>query len=117
MAYPPGIYVAEDGRAHVPIAGTGGATFPASGTWRVGDIAQDTTGALWSCTVAGTPGTWVAVGGGGSAASEAAAGIVELATAAETATGTDNTRAVHPAGAAATYPTFDEAIFESQVFS
>lgn len=69
MTYPAGIYVAEDGRAHVPIAGTGGATSPASGTWRVGDIAQDTTGALWSCTVAGTPGTWVAVGGGGTATS------------------------------------------------
>ena len=33
-----------------------------------------------------------------SAATEAAAGIVELATLAETATGTDATRAVHPAG-------------------
>lgn len=33
-----------------------------------------------------------------SAASETVAGIVELATAAETTTGTDNTRAVHPAG-------------------
>jgi hypothetical protein len=31
-------------------------------------------------------------------ATETAQGIVELATAAETATGTDNTRAVHPAG-------------------
>jgi len=36
-------------------------------------------------------------------ASETAAGKVELATAAETLTGTDNTRAVHPAGAKATY--------------
>ncbi len=32
------------------------------------------------------------------AATETAAGIVELATAAETTTGTDATRAVHPAG-------------------
>lgn len=32
------------------------------------------------------------------AASETAAGVVELATAAETTTGTDTTRAVHPAG-------------------
>jgi hypothetical protein len=32
------------------------------------------------------------------AASETVAGVVELATAAETTTGTDNTRAVHPAG-------------------
>jgi hypothetical protein len=31
-------------------------------------------------------------------ATEAVKGIVELATAAETTTGTDNTRAVHPAG-------------------
>jgi len=36
-------------------------------------------------------------------ASEAQAGIVELATQAETATGTDNTRAIHPAGAKAVY--------------
>lgn len=35
---------------------------------------------------------------GGTPATETAAGIVELATAAETTTGTDNTRAVHPAG-------------------
>lgn len=58
-------------------------------------------------------------GGGGSSApaSTSAAGVVELATTAETQTGTDTTRAVTPAGAAGTYPTFDEAIFESQVFS
>jgi len=35
---------------------------------------------------------------GAAAASESVAGIVELATAAETITGTDNTRATHPAG-------------------
>lgn len=38
-----------------------------------------------------------------SAASETATGVVELATAAETSTGTDNTRAAHPAGIASTY--------------
>lgn len=38
-----------------------------------------------------------------SASSETVAGKVELATAAETATGTDTTRAIHPAGAKATY--------------
>lgn len=37
------------------------------------------------------------------AGSESAAGKLELATAAETETGTDDTRAVHPAGAAATF--------------
>lgn len=47
--------------------------------------------------------TAVAAGGGSSnvpAATETVAGIVELATAAETASGSDNTRAVHPAGLA-----------------
>lgn len=42
-----------------------------------------------------------------SAASDTAAGKVELATSAETATGTDATRAVTPAGAAATYQPLD----------
>lgn len=41
--------------------------------------------------------TW-AIPGGAADASETVKGIVELATAAETTTGTDNTRAVHPAG-------------------
>jgi hypothetical protein len=43
---------------------------------------------------------WELVGNSGSLpiATEAIKGIVELATAAETTTGTDNTRAVHPAG-------------------
>src|SRR5205823_5984502 len=45
-----------------------------------------------------------------SAASETASGVVELATAAETATGTDNVRAVHPAGAAATYAPLARAL-------
>jgi len=45
-----------------------------------------------------------AVGGGStSAATESAAGIVELATVAEVQTGTDTERCVTPAGASATY--------------
>lgn len=36
---------------------------PASGTFAVGDVIVDQTGKLFVCTVAGTPGTWVAVGG------------------------------------------------------
>jgi trimeric autotransporter adhesin len=32
---------------------------PASGTFAVGDAANDQTGVVWICTVAGTPGTWV----------------------------------------------------------
>lgn len=38
-------------------ATAGGA--PTSGTFNLGDIVVDQLGALWLCTVAGTPGTWV----------------------------------------------------------
>jgi hypothetical protein len=41
---------------------------PASGTFAVGDFSIDQTGAVYVCTVAGTPGTWVAVSGGSSGA-------------------------------------------------
>lgn len=43
-------------------AGFTGATAPTEGTWRVGDLVFDSTGANvgWQCTVAGTPGTWTA---------------------------------------------------------
>lgn len=44
---------------------------------------------------------WTAFGASAGAASESTAGIVELATTAETNTGSDNTRAVTPAGLAA----------------
>lgn len=36
---------------------------PASGTFAVGDFSIDQTGALYVCTVAGSPGTWSQVGG------------------------------------------------------
>ena len=36
---------------------------PASGTFAVGDFIIDQTGFVYVCTVAGTPGTWVKVGG------------------------------------------------------
>lgn len=109
MANPPGFFVDGTGRAHVPFS-TGTASTPTTGDWVVGNVCSTNAGTLYVCTVAGTGvgATWTAVGGG-SAASESAAGIVELATAAETATGTDNTRAVHPAGAAATYATITNA--------
>jgi uncharacterized protein with putative carbohydrate binding module len=35
---------------------------PVSGTFAVGDYIIDRTGKIWVCTVAGSPGTWVAVG-------------------------------------------------------
>lgn len=117
MANPPGFFVDGTGRAHVPFS-TGTASTPTTGDWVVGNVCSTNAGTLYVCTVAGTGvgATWTAVGGG-SAASESAAGIVELATAAETATGTDNTRAVHPAGAAATYATPHQAVLAAQVFS
>lgn len=36
---------------------------PGSGSFLVGDFIVDQTGSLWICTVAGSPGTWVQVGG------------------------------------------------------
>jgi len=42
---------------------------PVTGTFVVGDFSVDQTGAIWVCTGAGTPGTWIPVGtagGGGS---------------------------------------------------
>ncbi len=38
---------------------------PVSGTFAVGDFIIDQTGKVYVCTVAGLPGTWVEVGGGG----------------------------------------------------
>ena len=36
---------------------------PLTGTFQVGDFIIDETGKVWICTVAGSPGTWTAVGG------------------------------------------------------
>jgi hypothetical protein len=36
-------------------------TSPASGSWALNDLVLDTLGRLWRCSVAGTPGTWVAL--------------------------------------------------------
>lgn len=41
---------------------------PTTGTWVTNDAVIDSGGALWVCTVAGTPGTWVTSSGGGSSA-------------------------------------------------
>lgn len=38
---------------------------PTSGTYKVGDAVIDSTGAVWECTIAGTPGTFVEGSGGG----------------------------------------------------
>jgi hypothetical protein len=44
--------------------GSNASGHPTTGTWQVGDTAGDYTGALWMCTVAGTPGTWIEIGTG-----------------------------------------------------
>ncbi len=46
------------------LSGANASGAPASGAHVKGEIAGDDTGKLWYCTVAGTPGTWVEVGGG-----------------------------------------------------
>lgn len=100
---------------------------PASGTFAIGDFIIARDGKVWVCTTAGTPGTWTQAGNSGTvtsvsgtapiqvatgtttpaitidAASETARGAVELATDAETATGTDTARAVTPANVASAY--------------
>jgi len=51
-----------------------GATAPTQGTWLAGELTKLlSTAALWRCSVAGTPGTWVAGGG-------ASAGTLTLST-------------------------------------
>lgn len=45
------------------ITGANASGAPASGAHVKGEIAGDDTGKLWYCTVAGTPGTWVQIGG------------------------------------------------------
>jgi hypothetical protein len=44
-------------------AGASASGAPTSGTFAAGDYVIDQTGAIWICTVAGTPGTWVAPAG------------------------------------------------------
>lgn len=47
-------------------AGATASGAPVSGTFAVGDIVVDQTGAFWICTTAGTPGTWTKIPGMGS---------------------------------------------------
>jgi len=46
-------------------AGATASGSPATGTFAKGDFIVDQTGAVWVCTVAGTPGTWVSASGSG----------------------------------------------------
>jgi len=69
------------------ITGANASGAPASGAHVKGEIAGDDTGKLWYCTVAGTPGTWVAIGGSGVAADPIfdAKGDLPVGTGADTA--------------------------------
>jgi len=53
---------------------------PASGTFAVGDWVIDQTGAIRICTVAGTPGTWVAPAGPAQFSAMAAVALTDAAT-------------------------------------
>lgn len=59
---------------------------PASGTFVVGDFVIDQSGAVYVCTVAGSPGTWIAVGASALADGWTAAGETWTRTAATTFT-------------------------------
>lgn len=78
---------------------------PATGTFSVGDFSIDRTGAVYVCTVAGSPGTWVAIGGSSSAILAAAyynpsGGVVtKTLSATVTALDTTNLRATFTAPA------------------
>lgn len=56
-APPPGAYVPTD-PAHTQIGA------PTTGNHAAGEVFVDANGAIWACSIAGTPGTWFAAGSG-----------------------------------------------------
>jgi len=58
----------EDSSGNVLLSILGYAGHPTTGTWVTGQAILDSAGAVWTCTVGGTPGTWVGAGGAGQAA-------------------------------------------------
>ena len=52
----------------ITLTGANATGAPTTGAHVKGEVAGDDTGKLWYCTVAGTPGTWVQIGGGGGVA-------------------------------------------------
>lgn len=60
QGYPLGLTGATSATRFVGATASGA---PASGTFAVGDFAVSQAGVIYVCTVAGSPGTWVAVGG------------------------------------------------------
>lgn len=60
--YPLGLTGATSATRYVGATSSGA---PASGTFAVGDFVIDQTGAVYVCTVAGSPGTWTQAGGTG----------------------------------------------------
>jgi len=59
--------------ASILTGNSGAVGHPTTGAHLQWEIALDSNGAMWVCTVAGTPGTWVQVGGGGSLTHDAVA--------------------------------------------
>ena len=77
------------------LVGTVSGAAPTTGTFAVGDFVVDQTGAIYVCTVAGTPGTWVltkasnitgtvAIANGGTGATNAVASLINLGALAST---------------------------------
>jgi hypothetical protein len=83
------------------LSGTGLATRTASDTWTTRSVAVTASTGISVSNGDGVSGNPTLAGVD---ASESAKGVVELATAAETTTGTDTVRAVHPAGLKAARP-------------
>lgn len=75
MADPSG-YFQRGGAFFFSLPSTGGTGAPTTGTWKLGQLAYDSTGAVFLCTAAGTPGTWVAAGSSGQAAPYLGTGTV-----------------------------------------
>lgn len=62
------LYAAGNGRIGLD-SHVGGSAAPSSGTYQLGDILRDSTGNVWCCVVAGSPGTFRKVAGPSSAGS------------------------------------------------
>ncbi len=78
--------LAVGGLAPLRLAASGTAGAPSTGTHTIGELYVDSTGVLWSCAVAGTPGAWRPVLLGGADAAVAKLTTTGTATVAGTAT-------------------------------
>ncbi len=93
---------------------------PASGTFAVGDVVVARDGKVWVCTVLGSPGTWVDVGGGASvsyATPSIVLGSSAAAGAASTVIRSDSTIAAFDATSPTTQAFGDSAVVGTAAFA